>query len=40
MVKRLLWAGLLAGIGWLANITAERAAATLWRRLLGEEPPE
>jgi len=40
MVKRLLWSGLLAGAGALASILAHRAAATVWRRLFDEEPPE
>ena len=40
MVKRLMWSGLLAGIGALASIIAHRAAARLWRRLFDEEPPE
>ena len=40
MVKRLVWSGLLAGVGALSTILAQRAAATLWRRLFDEEPPE
>jgi hypothetical protein len=40
MVKRLVWSGLLAGFGALASIAAHRAAATVWRRLFDEEPPE
>jgi len=40
MVKRLVWSGLLAGFGALASIAAQRAAATVWRRLFDEEPPE
>jgi hypothetical protein len=40
MVKRLLWAGLLAGIGALASVATSRAAAVIWRRAFGEDPPE
>lgn len=40
MVKRLVWSGLLAGVGALSTILAQRAAAMLWRRLFDEEPPE
>ena len=40
IVKRLAWSGLLAGVGALASVAANRVAATLWRRLTGEDPPE
>lgn len=40
MVKRLIWSGLLAGIGALASIATTRAAAIVWRRLFDEDPPE
>ena len=40
MLKRLVWSGLLAGFGALASILANRAAATAWRRMFDEEPPE
>jgi hypothetical protein len=40
MVKRLLWAGLLAGLGALASVITSRAAALIWRRVFGEDPPE
>ncbi len=40
MVKRLVWSGLLAGVGALSTIVAQRAAALIWRRLFDEEPPE
>ena len=40
LVKRLAWAGLLAGIGALASIVTTRAAAVVFRRLFGEDPPE
>ncbi len=40
LVKRLMWSGLLAGIGALASIAATRLAALIWTRVFGEEPPE
>jgi hypothetical protein len=40
LVKRLMWSGLLAGLGALASIATQRVAATIWRRAFGEEPPE
>jgi hypothetical protein len=40
MVKRLMWQGLLAGVSSLVGIVAHRAAATVWRRVFDEEPPE
>ena len=40
VVKRLMWSGLLAGIGAISSIVAQRAAALVWRRVFAEEPPE
>ncbi len=40
IVKRLVWSGLLAGIGAIASIATTRAAALIWRRIYGEDPPE
>jgi hypothetical protein len=40
MVKRLAWAGLVAGVGALASIITTRAAAVIYRRIFGEDPPE
>ena len=40
VVKRLMWVGLLAGLGALASIVATRVAAIVWRRAFGEDPPE
>ena len=40
MAKRLMWSGLVAGIGALAAIAANRLAATVWRRVFDEDPPE
>jgi hypothetical protein len=40
MFKRLMWAGLLAGLGALASVATTRVAAMIWRRAFGEDPPE
>ena len=40
LFKRLLWSGLVTGIGALASIVAHRAAGAIWRRVFDEEPPE
>ena len=40
MVKRLVWSGLLAGLGALASVVTTKLAATIWRRAFGEDPPE
>jgi hypothetical protein len=40
VVKRLLWAGLLAGLGALASVATTKAAGVIWRRAFGEDPPE
>jgi hypothetical protein len=40
MVKRLLWAGLLAGLGSLATIATSKVAHLIWVRAFGEDPPE
>ena len=40
MVKRLAWAGLLAGVGALASIVTTRLSAVIYRRVFGEDPPE
>jgi hypothetical protein len=39
-VKRLVWSGLLAGLGAVASIATTRLAAVIWRRAFGEDPPE
>lgn len=38
--KRLMWSGLLAGLGALASIVVQRAAEAIWMRAFGEEPPQ
>jgi hypothetical protein len=40
LVKRLLWSGVVAGIGALSSLVATRVAALIWMRVFGEEPPE
>ena len=40
IVKRLVWSGMLAGVGALASIVATRAAAIAYRRLFDEDPPD
>jgi hypothetical protein len=40
MVKRLAWAGLVAGVGAVASIITTRVAAMIYRRVFGEDPPE
>jgi hypothetical protein len=39
-VKRLVWAGMLAGLGALASIITTRVAAVIYRRIFDEDPPE
>ena len=40
IVRRLLWAGLVAGLGALATVATTKAATLIWRRVFGEDPPE
>jgi hypothetical protein len=40
MVKRLAWSGLLAGIGALSTIVANRIATVIWQRVFDEDPPD
>jgi hypothetical protein len=40
MTKRLMYSGLLAGLGALASVATTRVAALIWRRVFGEDPPE
>ena len=40
VVKRLMWSGLLAGIGALIAVATTKLAALIWRRAFGEDPPE
>ena len=38
--KRLMWSGLLAGVGALTTIIANRIATVIWVRVFGEDPPD
>lgn len=40
MTKRLVWSGILAGVGALTSIIATRLAALIYRRIYDEDPPE
>ncbi len=40
LVKRLMWSGLVAGIGALASVVTTKLAAVIWFRVFGEDPPE
>lgn len=40
LTRKLVWSGLLAATGALASIVAARLAATVYRRIYDEDPPE
>lgn len=40
IVKKLLWSGLIAGVGALANVAAYRVAVVIWARVFDEDPPD
>jgi hypothetical protein len=40
VVRRLMWAGLVAATGALATVAANRVAALIWVRVFKEDPPE
>ncbi len=40
LVKRLVWSGLLAGVGALTTIVANRIATAIWVRMFHEDPPD
>ena len=39
VVKKMLWAGLVAGMMALGGLIARRASTTIWRSTMGEAPP-
>ena len=39
MVKKLLWTGLLAGVGALTTTVTYRIATEIWQRVFKEDPP-
>ena len=40
IVRRLMWSGLLAGLGALATVATTKVATLIWVRVFGEDPPE
>jgi hypothetical protein len=40
LTKRLVWSGLLAGVGALATIVSSRVAAVIYTKIFDEDPPE
>jgi hypothetical protein len=40
IVRRLIWAGMLAATGALATVAAHRLSEFIYRRVFNEEPPE
>ena len=40
VVRRLIWAGLLAATGALASVVAHKVSTAIWYRVFNEEPPE
>jgi hypothetical protein len=38
--KRLMWSGLLAGVGALSTIVASRIATAIWIKIFDEDPPD
>ncbi|HEV7918472.1 MAG TPA: hypothetical protein VGO97_02750 [Solirubrobacterales bacterium] len=39
MSKRLIWSGLLAGLGALSAIATRKIAEQVWVRVFNEDPP-
>ena len=40
LTKRLAWSGLVAAVGALTSIVANRIATAIWVRVTGEDPPD
>jgi hypothetical protein len=40
IVRRLMWSGLVAGLGALATVATTKVATLIWVRVFGEDPPE
>jgi hypothetical protein len=40
IVRRLMWSGLVAGLGALATVVTTKLATLIWVRVFGEDPPE
>jgi len=39
IVRRLVWTGLLTGLGALASVVVQRLATVIWVRVFDDEPP-
>lgn len=39
MVKKLVWSGVMAGVGALSAIVARKVAEQIWIRIFNEPPP-
>jgi hypothetical protein len=39
LTKRLMWTGLLAGVGALSSLVANKIATEIWVRVFDEDPP-
>ncbi|MBJ7346994.1 MAG: hypothetical protein JHC87_00315 [Thermoleophilaceae bacterium] len=37
--KRVLWSGLMATVGVISSVVANRIATTIWAKVFDEEPP-
>lgn len=40
LAKRLLWSGVVTGVGALSTIVAQRIATVIWVRVFDEDPPD
>jgi hypothetical protein len=40
LAKRLMWSGLLAGLGAVATVVTTKIAAAIWVKVFDEDPPE
>ncbi len=40
VIRRLIWAGMLAATGALATVAAHRISEVIYRRVFNEDPPE
>ena len=40
LTKRLIWSGMLAGVGALSTIVANRVATYIWIKIFDEDPPD
>lgn len=40
IIRRLIWAGMLAATGALATVAAHRLSEALYKRVFNEDPPD